>query len=82
MVRPPPNSSSLDSSNKLNGKDCLQQDDIDDITLMLKKQKLNVSAFQDVIASIPEMKAFLPSSITEGGHRERHKALGRNKRRG
>jgi len=48
---------------------------------MLKKQKLNVSAFQDVIASIPEMKAFLPSSITEGGHRERHKALGRNKRR-
>jgi len=34
----------LDSSNKSNCKDCLQQDD-SVITLMLKKQKLNISAF-------------------------------------
>ena len=45
-------SSSLDSSDESNGVDGLQQDDVN---LMLKKRELNISAFQDVITSIPEM---------------------------
>ena len=50
-------STSLDSSDELTGKDYLQQDDRV-ITLMLRKQKLNISAFQDVITSVHKMKAF------------------------
>jgi len=60
-------SSNLDSSDESNGEDCLQQDD-SEITLMLKKRKLNISAFQDVIASVREMKAFY---LAEFNHRRR-----------
>ena len=45
------------SSDQSTGKDYLQQDDRV-ITLILRKQKLNISAFQDVIASVHKMKAF------------------------
>lgn len=58
-------SSSLDSSDESNGEDGPQQNDV---TLMLKKRKLNISAFQDVITSIPEMKAFY---LAEFNHRRR-----------
>ena len=58
-------SSSLDSSDESNGQDGFQQDDV---TLMLKKRKLNISAFQDVIASILEMKTFY---LAEFNHRRR-----------
>ena len=44
------------SSDQSTGKDYLQQDDRV-ITLILRKQKLNISAFQDVIASVHKMKA-------------------------
>ena len=73
-------SSNLASSDESNSEDDAQQDDV---TLMLKKRKLNISAFQDVITSIPEMKAFY---LAEFNHKKRsrecQKALGRNAWRG
>ena len=58
-------SSSLDSSDESNGEDAPQQDDV---TLLIKKRGLNISAFQDVITLIPEMKAFY---LAEFNHRRR-----------
>ena len=58
-------SSDLASSDESNGEDDAQQDDI---TLMLKKRRVNISAFQDVITSIPEMKAFY---LAEVNHKRR-----------
>ena len=51
------------SSDQSTGKDYLQRDDRV-ITLMLRKQKLNISAFQDVIASVHKMKAFYLTKVS------------------
>ena len=58
-------SSNQASSDESSGEDDAQQDDV---TLMLKKRQLNISAFQDVITSISEMKAFY---LAEFNHKRR-----------